>query len=61
MKGFKTFAYGFAVAVLPAAMQYIGGVDPVATFGVSPSTGAMIGAGIMALRAVTNSAVFKRK
>ena len=60
MKGFKTFAYGLAIALLPALLEYLGGVDMTATFGLSPAAGAMIGVGIVALRSITSSPVFRR-
>lgn len=53
-EGMKTFAFGLAVAVLPALLDYLGGVD-MAKLGLSPGVAAAIGAGIVALRAVTNT------
>ncbi len=58
--GFKTVAYGLAVAILPAAIQYIGSIDVASVFGLSPAAGAIVGAGILALRAVTNSPIFQK-
>lgn len=53
-EGMKTFAFGLAVAILPAVLDYIGGVDMTA-FGLSPAIAGMIGTAIVALRAVTRS------
>lgn len=53
-KGFKTMVFGALVAVAPAALSYIGGVDWT-SLGVSPAAGAAIGAVIMGLRLVTNT------
>lgn len=58
-KGFKTVAFGLGVAILPGALQYLGGVDVVSTFGLSPGAGVVVGAVVMALRAVTSSPIFK--
>ena len=54
----KTMLFGFATAVTPAALDYVAGVDWTA-FGVHPALGAVLGAGIMALRAVTSQPVRK--
>jgi hypothetical protein len=56
MKGLRTVVFGIAVAVLPAAITYLGGVDWT-TLGISPAVSGLIGAGIVALRAVTNTAI----
>ena len=54
LKGLKTFLYGAAVAIIPAVLEYAAGIDMKA-FGLSPIISAAIGAGIVGLRAVTNS------
>lgn len=59
-QGFKTFAAGLAVAIGPAALQYVGGVDPVAVFGLSPVAGMVVGAGFTILRAFTKSPIFQK-
>ncbi|MGE3940945.1 MAG: hypothetical protein AB7H90_03425 [Alphaproteobacteria bacterium] len=48
----KTMMLGLAVAIGPAALDYMAGVDWT-IFGISPAAGAVIGAVIMALRGVT--------
>jgi hypothetical protein len=58
MKGWRTLAFGFFVAVAPAALDYLGGVSWT-SIGVSPGVGAAIGAGIIALRVITNTAIGK--
>ena len=50
--GVRTFAFGLAVAVLPAALDYLGGVQW-ESMGIHPGVSALIGAGIVALRMVT--------
>lgn len=57
-KGFRTIAIGAAIAVAPAALTYIGGIDWT-SFGISPSMGAAIGVAVMALRSITNTPVAK--
>lgn len=54
----KTMLFGLTTAVAPAALDYVGGVDWTA-FGVHPAAAAILGAGIMALRAVTSQPVRK--
>jgi hypothetical protein len=56
MKGFKTVAFGVVIAIAPAAIAYLGGVDWTA-LGISPPVAALIGSAIVALRAVTNTAI----
>ncbi len=57
--GLKTFTFGGLVAAAPAFLQFVSGIDPVATLGVSPTAGALIGLGIAALRIVTHTPVGK--
>jgi hypothetical protein len=56
MKGFKTIAFGLAVAVFPSAVTYLGGVDWT-TIGISPGVSASLGMIIVGLRAMTNTAI----
>jgi len=56
LKGYKTLAFGAFVAVAPAALTYLGGIDWT-TLGISPATAGMIGMAIMGLRFITNSPV----
>ena len=58
MKGWKTIIFGSAMVVVPPVLSYFGGVDWT-TIGVSPAAASVIGAAILALRAVTTSPVFK--
>lgn len=55
-KGWKTILFGLAVAIGPAAVTYLGGVNWT-SLGVSPGVAAAIGVVIIALRAVTNTSV----
>ena len=54
MKGLRTFIFGAVVAVAPAALNYLGAIDW-QTLGLSPSAGAVIGAIIIGLRAITST------
>ncbi|MGD0564523.1 MAG: hypothetical protein ABSA66_15710 [Roseiarcus sp.] len=56
MKGFKTIAFGLALVVIPPAVTYLGGVDWT-TLGLSPGVSAAIGLVVIALRAVTTTAI----
>jgi hypothetical protein len=58
MKGWKTIIFGSAMVVVPPALSYFGGVDWT-TIGISPAASSVIGAAIIALRAVTSSPIFK--
>lgn len=54
LKGWRTFALGLAIAVGPAALTYLAGVDW--TKLVSPNTAMLISGGIMFLmRAITTT------
>lgn len=59
LKGFKTVIFGAAVAVAPSLLTYLGGVDWT-TIGLSPTTAGAIGAGIIALRAITSTPIGKK-
>jgi hypothetical protein len=56
VKGWRTVFFGGVVAVAPALLTYLGGVDWTA-LGVSPAMGAVIGAGIIGLRAITTGPI----
>ena len=58
MKGWKTVAFGAVVAIAPAALTYLGGVNWT-SLGISPDVAAVIGAMIVGLRAVTNTPIGK--
>lgn len=58
IKGFKTIAFGLVVAIAPAALTYLGGVNWTSV-GVSPAVAAAIGAAIIGLRAVTTTPIGK--
>ncbi len=57
LTGFRTVLVGLVVAVGPAALSYLTSIDPVKTFGLSPTAGAIIGALMIGLRAITNTTV----
>lgn len=58
MKGYRTLAVGLALAILPAALDYLGAVDWSALIG---PTGAFFVSGLVAIamRAVTTTPVGK--
>ncbi len=59
MKGFKTFAFGVFLAVVPAGLQYLAGIDW--TQYVSPQVAPVIaGAIVVILRAYTDTAIWRR-
>lgn len=60
LKGWKTVLFGFLVTVVPPALTYLGGVDWT-KLGISPAAGAVIGAIIIGLRAVTNTSIGKKE
>ena len=58
-KGFRTVAFGLLVAVVPAAVTYLAGVNW-ESIGVSPQVAAAIGVVIIGLRAITNTSMFAK-
>ena len=58
MKGWKTVTFGLFMVVVPPALTYIGGIDWT-SIGVSPAAAAVIGGIVIALRAVTSTAIGK--
>lgn len=59
LTGFKTLIFGAAVAIAPSLLTYLGGVDWT-TIGIAPGVAGAIGAGIIALRAVTSTPIGKK-
>ena len=60
LSGFKTILTGAVVALGPAALNYFTSIDPVKAFGLSPTAGAVVGAVMIGLRAVTTSPIFQK-
>jgi hypothetical protein len=60
LQGFKTFAFGAALAVLPQVITYVSNFDFTTTFGLSPNAASIVGAAVIALRAVTSTPIFKK-
>lgn len=58
MKGWKTVTFGLFMIVVPPALNYLGGIDW-QSLGISPAESAVIGAVIIALRAVTSTPIGK--
>jgi len=59
MKGWRTILFGVGVAAMPPALEYLTNVNWT-EIGLSPTTGALIGAGIVGMRAVTNTSIFSK-
>ena len=60
MTGWKTVIFGALTAIGPAVLNYIGAVNW-QTLGVSPTAGAVIGAIIIGLRAITSTPIGSAK
>jgi hypothetical protein len=60
MKGYKTVVFGLVLAIAPAALTYLAGVDWT-SLGISPSAAAAIGLAIIGLRSVTDTAMGKKE
>lgn len=56
LTGFRTVILGGVVAVAPAVLTYLGGVDWT-EYGVSPAFGAVLGALIIWLRVITKAPI----
>ena len=59
LSGFKTFAVGLSLAILPQAISFVTSFDFVAVFGLSPNAATLIGLAMIGLRAATSTAIFK--
>ena len=59
MTGFKTFAVGLALAVLPQAINFVTNFDFVKVFGLSPNAATLVGLVMIGLRAATSTPMFK--
>ena len=59
LPGFKTFAVGLALAVVPQAITYIMNFNFTHTFGLSPNAATILGLVMIGLRAVTSTPIFK--
>jgi hypothetical protein len=59
LNGFKTFAVGFGLAVLPQAISFATDFDFVKVFGLSPNASTVIGIVMIGLRAATSTPMFK--
>lgn len=60
MKGFKTIAFGFLLAIVPSGLDYLAGIDW--TKIVDPTLASIIsGAIIIALRFKTDTKVLKKE
>lgn len=60
MKGFKTIAVGLAMAILPPALTYVGGIDWTAVLPAqyAPIVGGLV---MIAMRLVTTGPVLAKK
>ncbi len=59
LKGFKTFAIGLALTVLPQVAEYTTNFDFVHAFGLSPNAATTVGMLMIGLRAITSTSIFK--
>ena len=59
LTGFKTFATGLGLAVLPQAISFATSFDFVKTFGISPNAASVVGLLMIGLRAATSTTIFK--
>ena len=59
LAGFKTFAIGLGLAILPQVVSFVADFDFVKAFGLSPNAATGVGLLIIALRAVTSTPIFK--
>jgi hypothetical protein len=59
LSGFKTFAIGLGLAILPQAISFATSFDFVKTFGLSPNAATFLGLVMIGLRAATSTAIFK--
>jgi hypothetical protein len=58
LKGFKTFAVGLGLALVPQAISFVTGFDFTRAFGLSPNAATVVGVAMIALRAATSTALF---
>jgi hypothetical protein len=58
-KGWKTFLYGLAIALSGVGLDYVAGYDWTSS-GMAPWIVSLIGVGVMALRTVTSTSIFKK-
>lgn len=61
LSGFKTFAVGLGLAVVPQVVSYLSNFDFVKELGLSPNASSVIGVAMIALRAVTSTPIFNQK
>lgn len=61
LNGFKTFAVGLGLAVLPQIFTFISNFDFTHVFGLSPNAATLVGVVIIGLRAVTSTPIFQSK
>lgn len=59
LSGYKTVIFGLLTALAPHILQYAAGIDWT-TLGLSKSAAAVIGAGIIGLRAWTTGPIFNK-
>ena len=61
LTGFKTFAVGLGLSILPQAVTYVSNFDFVHVFGLSPNTATLLGILMIGLRATTSTPIFHGK
>jgi hypothetical protein len=61
LNGFKTFAVGLGLSVVPQLIAFTSNFDFTHAFGLSPNASTLVGLVIIALRAVTSTPIFQSK
>ena len=61
MTGFKTFAVGLGLAILPQIINFVSNYDFTHAFGLSPNAASVVGLVMVGLRAATSTPIFQGK
>lgn len=57
LKGMRTVAVGLVLLIVPQATAYLAGVDWTHVAGISPNAASVLGALMITLRMITNTAI----
>jgi len=61
LTGFKTFAVGLSLSILPQIVAYVDNFDFTHVFGLSPNAATLVGVVMIGLRAATSTSIFQSK
>jgi hypothetical protein len=61
LAGFKTFAVGLSLSILPQIVTYVSKFDFTHVFGLSPNAATLLGIVMIGLRAATSTPIFQSK